>query len=1133
MNTTKKSLFTSLVACFVLLSMLMGTTFAWFTDIVSSENNVIQSGSLKAEMYWSDKLLAADSDEWIDASAGAVFNYDNWEPGYTQVRYVKVVNNGSLKFKWQLSIAANGKVTELSDAIDVYYVNPVSAEITSLDGLTSVGTLTDVLDGNTAEAGNLDPKDYQILAIAFHMDEYAGNEYQDMSLCEAGFSLKLIATQATGEFDSFDNQYDADAEWPYVAIQYSESEDISDKIDTTTGSLTEDVTIGETTDDQYAEIPSDVKLADGADKLTLKIESIETPNESVPVATGESAKSVDVHIDGLAEDNTVPVTVTLKRLFKPGLNTTSVKLYHVENGTPVAMTLVSNPTNHNEFSYDPATGDVVMTVATFSEYVPVTDNKNLWEGNFDISWYNTTDKEFTLSTADQLAGFGAIVDGGGEYTNKDGTKVNVPSDMFEGKTVYLGADIDLAGGYSLNPIGCGYVNGTSNSGGGEGRSFMGTFDGGKYDGNGNLVGVHTIRYLYQNGWDLGLSYNNLGGGLFGSVCNATIKNLNMVDAEIIMECVEQGVVAGLAQGNCTFENIAISNCSVANYQKATGGVVGEVSWGTDESETAVFTHTFRNIRIDNKTVVGSLWGDFDAPVGGVIGARWDDSNRTNVVMENVEVACRLDVYNDVTSTYQWYAYRRAGMLIGNTEQVAADGRTAAATFLTCSNVKVYYGDWVDYHYCEFSEEYNSPSWPFVRVEAGENCNAYSNPRWGVATDASGKAFTDAHTKNDHTGDDECRVHLPFGQLYGGGQGVYGGGQTEDYKSTHTGVEIVNYVYTITYINDYQVLDVKYVTKEDASKDYPTENATAQGLVEKWADSKLGVGKYVFGGWMDAGSTKHTIISAGNDKDITLYPYFDNPYTARFVDQKGNVLAWCMFHSGDVTQLDDTASAAEGHLPSPGKDFKFSHWEVHVGTATPVEYNKNNFTNYKQDVTIYPVYKYTGNLKLTPVDEDNDGTIDYYMVEAVDTLDTVTTIPGNVNGVPVKVVDKLYKNDNNWDFGSGVTTIIVEEGVEIIGHNSMGYTSDLTLVKLPSTLTTLEKNSFSRNTGSDKKVITIEFAGTMADWQNIVNNSDSEWHNGLKSGSKVVCSDGYYELSNKTVPIIGVLYDYEWTPHPNT
>ena len=1126
MKATRRSIFSSIVALLLCISMFLGTTFAWFTDTVTSTGNIIQSGNLDAEMHWSDTLLDATSLDWKNADGVPVFTYDKWEPGYTEVKYIRVSNKGNLNFKWQLTIEAEGKVTSLADVIDVYYVNPVTSAITSLDGLTPEGTVSEVLAGKTANTGSLTPGSTAILAIAFHMDELAGNEYQNMSLCEAGFALKLLVTQDVGEFDSFDDQYDAGAEWPYSSIKYSITQTIEDKIDASTGALTEDISIGSTEDEQYAEIPSDVKLADGATNLTLKIESVETPNKDVPVATGESAKSVDVHIEGISEDNTVPVTVTLKKLFDTGLNTTSVKLYHVENGTPVAMTLVDNPVNHNEFSYDPATGDVVMTVATFSEYVTVEDDLNMWEGTAKTDWYDESKDEFVLDTAEKLAGLGVLVDGG---------------NTFAGKTVKLGADIDLYGTdaegnrVSFNPIGFGYDYAGYNTNGAAGKTFKGTFDGGKYDGNGNLIGQYTISNLYVNGWDIGISYSNSGGGLFASVCDATIKNLTMRNADIVMECVEQGVIAGLAQGNCNFLNININNCSVANYQRATGGVVGEVSPKyNDDGTTVASLHTFEDIVIDSQTVVGSLWGDFDAPVGGVIGGYWDDSGVTKVKMKNVSVACRLDVYNDVTSTYQWYAYRRAGMLIGNTDYATTtDGRTVAATiangenYLTCENVTVYYGDWTNYHYCEFNN--HNSSWPFVRVEEGENCNAFSNPRWGVPNGVNGiKVTPQNHTKVGDTGihqaGDDCMVELKFGQLYGGGQGVYG-------QTTHAGVDVINYAYTIQYINDNKLLAETFVesNKSVFVLNADPNSANAQAVAETWVATQ-GFGNVEFGGWENAGSTKVTEIPAGNTETIKLYPYFNSPYTARFVDQNGNVLAWCLFHAEKTDELESTRALAESKLTFD-EGFSLNKWEVHItddngNVTTREDYSVGKFASYTTDVTVYPVYKFNGDVNLIPVDSDGDGDTDYYQVGGygADTgAQELVEIPGVVNGVPV-------------------TTI-----------NADAFSSydDLHSVRIPGTITVISSQSFTADNpnqwGEQRDTVTLYWEGDPAVWNAAINLYKSgdktgmlkeNWDNMMGESScvffldangKVDLSKGYWELA-KVGGFLGIGSRFEWQFH---
>jgi len=604
---------------------------------------------------------------------------------------------------------------------------------------------------------------------------------------------------------------------------------------------------------------------------------------------------------------------------------------------------------------------------------------------------------------------------------------------------------------------------------------------------------------------LGLSYCNLGGGLFASVCDATIQNLTISGANIVMECVEMGIVAGLSQGDCTYENITIYNSKIANYQRATGGLIGEVSPGANGGGLT----KIENVTISSNVVVGSLWGDFDAPVGGVIGARWDDSNKTQINMRNVTVAAQLDVYNDVTSTYQWYAYRRAGMLIGNTDMSAKNEKgtnIATADFLKCTNVTVYYAPWVNYHYCQFTNY--KPSWPWVRVEAGENCDAYSNPRYGVPNDKNGNKVTDAHTEENHQSGDSCRELIEFNQLYGGGQGVYG-------QPEHTGVEVIHYLYSVTYVNDGKVLDVQYVKKTDLQADgtFKVGSQKAEDLALEWVAGQV-EGTLKFGGWMNAGSTNIDKLPANNEKDIVLYPHFEKPYTAMFVDQQGNVLEWCFFNNNDadIDKLDAAKIVATGKLPDPGTDFELQ-WQV-----DGKEFSASEIKGYGKDVTVYPVYIYTGNLKLTPVDEDSDGTIEYYKVEAVADLRDPTRIPGNVNGIPVRDVERLYQNKEGFlggyfDYGANVNTIYVEEGVENLLHNSLAYTSKLDTVYLPSTLKSMGKNTFSRNFGSDdNKKLTIHYNGDKAAWDALVAKSDSAWAGGLAEGTTIQCEGGTYTLT---------------------
>ena len=215
-KSTKRALLLSALSLLMCVSMLIGSTFAWFTDSVTSSGNIIKSGTLDVTMEWADGTKAVpadDSNEWTDASKGAIFNSELWEPGYTEVRHIKIANEGTLALKYQLNIIANGEVSKLADVIDVYYVDPAVqvADRTALTDANKLGTLTDVLANiSTTASGNLKAGDKDTITLALKMQESAGNEYQDLAI-GSDFSIQLLATQLTSESDNFNNQYDADA----------------------------------------------------------------------------------------------------------------------------------------------------------------------------------------------------------------------------------------------------------------------------------------------------------------------------------------------------------------------------------------------------------------------------------------------------------------------------------------------------------------------------------------------------------------------------------------------------------------------------------------------------------------------------------------------------------------------------------------------------------------------------------------------------------------------------------------------------------------------------------------------------------------------------------------------------------
>ena len=384
--------------------------------------------------------------------------------------------------------------------------------------------------------------------------------------------------------------------------------------------------------------------------------------------------------------------------------------------------------------------EAVSFIVTDSIYLEIPDK---WDGTIDTSWYNEQDTEFTLTTAEQFAGLTELVDGG---------------NTFEGKTIKLEKGMDLyKEDASGNPICFDPIGSYRNN-----NEFKGTFDGQGY----------TISNLNQNTWalDNGYYYEDLGMGLFGKLRDATIKNLNIDGAEISGESGMCGVVAAASYGESTFENIKVSNSNCADYQYYAGGIVG---WASG-------TQKFIGCEVDSSNNIAAQWGDFNNCIGGVIGGA---GSSADIIMKDCIVACRIDAYNDVTSAYEWYSYRNAGMLIGNTGNTkVVEGITYAdAPQLTCENVTVVYDEWANYHYCEFG----AMGYPYVRCEAGVSNAVYSNPRYGHPTDANGnEVVDDNHVHND--GEDHDLL-IVFDQLYGGSSGdrycTYG-------TATHDGVTVV-------------------------------------------------------------------------------------------------------------------------------------------------------------------------------------------------------------------------------------------------------------------------------------------------------------------------------------------------------
>ncbi len=243
-RATKRALLTSVMALVMCVVMLVGTTFAWFTDTASTGVNKIQAGNLDIEVKYT-----LDGETWKDLDeATDIFQKGLWEPGHTEVVALKFKNNGNLALKYSINmnivdetvgINKSEQEYKLSDYLKVKTLSQEASQIGDIcigmafsarnDGLgyTATANFKDatVLDHDLflapGEVGN-----YLIMKV--YMPETVGNEANAISTEKAAsirFGLNVVATQVPYEKDSFGNTYDKDATYPVIVSNQQQAND--------------------------------------------------------------------------------------------------------------------------------------------------------------------------------------------------------------------------------------------------------------------------------------------------------------------------------------------------------------------------------------------------------------------------------------------------------------------------------------------------------------------------------------------------------------------------------------------------------------------------------------------------------------------------------------------------------------------------------------------------------------------------------------------------------------------------------------------------------------------------------------------------------------------------------------------
>ena len=231
-KATKRALLTSVMALVMCVVMLVGTTFAWFTDTASTAVNKIVAGNLDVELLMYKKItdesydyvnISKDKNPIFGSDTSAVAQNNNldtlWEPGKTQVAYLAIENKGNLALKYKVAL----NVTNPVDGKDLYKVMQyaIVPDAKNDNGKVTGWTAS---DGKTVDVGQQPVSGEVSLAVGathyfallVHMDELAGNNYQNGKV---DFDLTVYATQDTVEFDSFGKDYDENATYPVVVSQ--------------------------------------------------------------------------------------------------------------------------------------------------------------------------------------------------------------------------------------------------------------------------------------------------------------------------------------------------------------------------------------------------------------------------------------------------------------------------------------------------------------------------------------------------------------------------------------------------------------------------------------------------------------------------------------------------------------------------------------------------------------------------------------------------------------------------------------------------------------------------------------------------------------------------------------------------